>query len=61
MTDFAVLVGKTPEEAFALKCCDLSKIKVHPKDKSKVNAASIIKELDSFVSCALELALIDRD
>ena len=61
MADFAVLVGKTPEEAFALKCSDPSKIKVCPKDRSKVDAASVIQELDSFVACALELALIGRD
>ena len=56
MADFAVLVGKTPEEAFSSKFCDLSKIKVRPKDKSKVTADSVIKELDPFVACALEVA-----
>ena len=61
MADFAVLVGKTLEETFALKCCDPSKIKVRPKDRSKVTADSVIRELDPFVACALELALIDRD
>ena len=61
MADFAVVVGKTSEEAFALRSCDLSKIKVCPKDKSEVTADSVIRELDPFVACALELAHIDRD
>ena len=61
MADFAVLVGKTAEEAFVLNFCDPSMIKVRPKDKSEVNAASVIRELDPFVACALQLALIDRD
>ena len=61
MADFAVLVGKTPEEAFALKCCDPSNFKVRPKDKSEVTAASVVRELDPFVACALELALIRGD
>ena len=61
MADFAVLVGKTPEEEFASKFCDPTKIKVHPKDRSKVDAASVIKELDPFVACALELAFISKD
>ena len=46
MADFAVLPGNTPEEAFALKCCDPTKIKVSPKDRSKVDVASVIRELD---------------
>ena len=61
MVDFAALYGKTPEEVFTLICCDPSKIKVRPKDKDKVNAASVISELDPFVECALQLAVIDRD
>ena len=61
MVDFAALYGKTPEEVFTLICCDPSKIKVRPKDKDKVNAASVIRELDPFVACALQLAVIDRD
>ena len=61
MADFAVLAGKTPEEAFALKCCDPAKIDAHPKDKSEVTAASVIRELDQCVACALELARIDRN
>ena len=61
MADFAVLVGKTPEEAFALKCCDPSKVNVQPKDKSEVTADSVVRELDPFVACALELAHTDRD
>ena len=61
MADFAVLAGKMPEEAFALKCCDPSKINVRPKDKSEVTADSVIGELDPFIACALELVYIDRD
>ena len=61
MVDFAALSGKAPEEAFTLICCDPSRIKVRPKDKDKVDAASVISELDPFIACALELALFDRD
>ena len=61
MADFAALVGKTPEEEFVLNCCDPSKIKVRPKDKKEVTADSVIRELDPFVACALELALIRGD
>ena len=61
MADFAVLVGKTPEEEFAGKFCDPTRIKVSPKDRSKVDAASFIRELDPFVACALELAFINKD
>ena len=60
MVDFAALCGKTPEEVLTLICCDPSKIKVRPKDKDKVNAASVISELDPFVACALQLAVVDR-
>ena len=61
MADFAALDEKRPEEVFIFNCCDPSKIKVRPKDRSKVTADSVIRELDPFVACALELALIDRD
>ena len=61
MVDFAAVYGKTPEEVFTLISCDPSRIKVHPKDKDKVNAASVISELEPFVACALQLAVIDRD
>ena len=61
MVDFAVLRGKAPEEAFTLICCDPSRIKVCPKDKDKVVAASVISELDPFIVCALRLALFDRE
>ena len=58
MVDFAALYGKTPEEMFTRICCDPSTIKVHPKDKDKVD---VISELDPFIACALQLALIGRD
>lgn len=60
IVDFAVLYGKTPEEMFTCICCDPSTIKVHPKDKDKVDAASVTSELDSFVACALQLALLTK-
>ena len=60
MVDFAALYGKTPEEMFTCICCDPSKIKVRPKDKDKVDAASVTSELDPFIACALQLALINR-
>lgn len=61
MVDFAALYEKTPEEVFTLISCDPSRIKVRPKDKDKVNAASVISELKPFVECALQLAVIDKD
>ena len=61
MADFAVLVGKTPEEEFARKFCDPLMIKVRAKDKREVTAASVIRELDPFVACALQLALIKKE
>ena len=61
MADFAAVYGKTPEEVFTLISCDPSKINVRPKDKDKVNADSVISELDPFVACALELALFDSN
>ena len=61
MVDFAALCGKTPEQVFTLTGCDPSEIKVRPKDKDKVDAASVISELDPFIACALQLALINRD
>ena len=61
MADFAVLVGKIPEEEFASKLCDPKRINVRPKDRSKVDVASFIRELDPFVACALELAFINKD
>ena len=63
MTDFAILVGKTltPEETFILRYCDPSKFKVHPKDKSEVTAALVIRELEQVATGALKLALINRD
>ena len=61
MADFAALSGKAPEEAFTLISCDPSRINVHPKDKDKVDAASVINELDPFIACALQLALFDKD
>ena len=61
MVDFAALCGKTPEQVFTLTGCDPSTIKVRPKDKDKVDAASVISELDPFIACALQLALINRD
>ena len=60
MVDFAALYGKTSKELFTRICCDPSTIKVRPKDKDKVDAASVISELDPFVACALQLA-IGRD
>ena len=59
MVDFAAVCGKTPEQVFTLISCDPSGIKVRPKDKDKVNATSVIRELEPFVACALELALFD--
>ena len=61
MADFAVLVGKTPEEVFIRKFCDPSMIKVRPKDRRKLTADSVIGELDPFIVCALEMASINRD
>ena len=61
MVDFAALYGKTLDEMFTCICCDPSKIKVHPKDKDKVDAASVTSELDPFIACALQVALINRD
>ena len=31
---------------------------MRPKDKDKVDAASVTSDLDSFIACALQLALL---
>ena len=54
-------VGNRQKQHLLSYPCDPSKINLRPKDKDKVDAASVISELDPFITCALQLALFDKD